>query len=353
MRAHPGPLQVDYQPILPVDYHPGIGIIGCGSIVKSAHLRAYAKYGLNVVGVYDISPEATLGVQEQFGVQHVCGSLEELLARPDIEVVDIATRPEQRVPLMCRALEAGKHILAQKPLALTVREAREIVEEAERRGLKVAVNQNGRWAPPWRVATLLIQEGAIGDVLATTHLYDMKYDWIPGTHFDDMKHFAIYDYSVHWVDITRCWMEGKTPLSVRARDYRTPNQPDEGKTPWGLWIEVAYEDGSNALIRGVGCAETQRRSHPFWIHGTEGTIRGNVLRHDHVELEKEGLFCRYQLEGEWFPDGFAGTMGELLLAVAEDREPYNSARHNLLSLEMTLAAVSSADRDGQPVSLQR
>ena len=227
------------------------------------------------------------------------------------------------------------------------------MEEAERRGLKVAVNQNGRWAPPWRVATLLIQEGAIGDVLATTHLYDMKYDWIPGTHFDDMKHFAIYDYSVHWVDITRCWMEGKTPLSVRARDYRTPNQPDEGKTPWGLWIEVAYEDGSNALIRGVGCAETQRRSHPFWIHGTEGTIRGSVLRHDYVELEKEGVFCRYQLEGEWFPDGFAGTMGELLLAVAEDREPYNSARHNLLSLEMTLAAVSSADRDGQPVSLQR
>ena len=152
------------------------------------------------------------------------------------------------------------------------------------------------------------------------------------------------------MDITRCWMEGKTPVSVRARDYRTPNQPDDGKTPWGLWIEIAYKDGASALIRGVGCAETQQRSHPFWIHGTKGTIRGSVLRHDCVELEKDGVFCRYQLEGEWFPDGFAGTMGELLLAITEDREPYNSARHNLLSLEMTLAAVSSADRDGQPVS---
>ena len=235
----------------------------------------------------------------------------------------------------------------------SARMRRKIAEEAEKRDLKVAVNRNGRWAPPWRVATLLIQDGVIGDVLAVTHLYDMKYGWIPGTHFDDMKHFAIYDYSVHWVDITRCWMEGKTPLSVRARDYRTPNQPDEGKTPWGLWVEIAYEDGANAMIRGVGCAETQRRSHPFWIHGTEGTIRGSVLRHDCVELEKDGVFCRYQLEGEWFPDGFAGTMGELLLAISEDREPYNSAHHNLLSLEMTLAAVSSADRDGQPVSLQR
>jgi hypothetical protein len=59
------------------------------------------------------------------------------------------------------------------------------------------------------------------------------------------------------------------------------------------------------------------------------------------------------LEGEWWPDGFAGAMGELISAVAEDREPYNSARHNLLSLELALAACESAERDGAPVSVGR
>jgi predicted dehydrogenase len=345
-------LEIDYKPTFPNGSTMGIGIVGCGDIVKVAHLKAYAKYGLNVVGVYDTSPEAAHRVQEEFGIQRVFNTLDELLAHPDVKVVDIATHPDVRIPLMRRALESGKHILAQKPLALSVGEAREIVQEADRRGLQVAVNQNGRWAPQWRVATLLIKSGVIGDVLAITHLYDMRFDWIPGSRFDNLKHFAIYDYSIHWIDITRCWMEDKVPIAVRARDYRTPNQPSNSKAPWGMWVDFVYENGANAVLRGIGCSTTRQRGHPFWIHGTEGTIRGSVLGSDFVELEKDGVSYRYQLEGDWFPDGFAGTMGELMSAIVENREPYNSARHNLLSLQMTLAACKSADLDGQPVCLE-
>jgi hypothetical protein len=80
------------------------------------------------------------------------------------------------------------------------------------------------------------------------------------------------------------------------------------------------------------------------VHGSAGTIRGSVRRgSDFVELERDGATTRYQLRGEWLPDGFAGAMGELLSAIAEGREPFNSARHNLLSLQMTLAACRSAE----------
>jgi predicted dehydrogenase len=353
MSTYQIPAQLDYKPRFPAEYRPGIGIIGCGGIVKFAHLPAYAKYGLNVVGVYDVRPEATAGVQEQFGVKQVFTDLDELLAHPDIQVVDIATHPEQRIPLMRRALAAGKHILAQKPLALDVAEAHTVVGEARERGLTIAVNQNGRWAPAWRVATLLVQQGAIGDVLAVTHMYDMRFSWIPGSVFDNIQHFAIYDYSVHWIDITRCWLEGHTPSTVRARDYRTPNQPDNAKANWGMWAEFSYDSGASAMIRGVGCSTSRQHGHPFWIHGTAGTIRGNVLGvNDWIELEQDSVTCRYQLDGAWFNDGFAGAMGELLCAIAEQREPYNAAHHNLLSLQMTLAACESADRDGQPVGVK-
>src|SRR5262249_9131131 len=161
--------------------------------------------------------------------------------------------------------------------------------------------------------------GAVGQVLAVTHLYDVEFGWIPGTVFDELTHWAIYDYSVHWIDITRCWMEGRAPTGVRARDYRTPNQPERGKSPWGMWVEYRYGDGASAMIRGIGCSTTERRGHPFWIHGTSGTIRGSVLGvADFVELERDGVTTRYGLEGAWFPDGFGGTMGELLCAIAED-----------------------------------
>ena len=142
-------------------------------------------------------------------------------------------------------------------------------------------------------------------------------------------------------------------VEIRARDYRTPGQPQESCTPWGMWIEVTCGDGTSALIRGTGCSETQRPGHPFWVHGSKGTLRGSVLGQDFLELEQDGTTERFDLDGGWFPDGFAGTMGELMCAIEEDREPYNSGGHNLLTLEITLAACRSADSNGVAVALPR
>jgi predicted dehydrogenase len=351
--------ELDYRPSFPDDYRPGIGIVGCGGIVRMGHLPGYVRYGQRVVGVYDVRPEATDGVREEFGVETVFGDLDELLGHPEIEVVDIATHPEVRPALVRQALAAGKYVLAQKPFATDLQTARELVDEGERLGLAIAVNQNGRWAPAWRAATLLVEQGAVGDVVAVSHLYHHNYGFTIGTVFDEIEHLVLYDYSIHWFDITRCWLGEKAVSAVRALEYRTPNQPPESKAPWGAWATVDYEDGSSALIRGVGCAETSRPHKPFWIHGSEGTIRGTVLGGGPVpgtewlELERDGRMTSFQLDGSWHTNGFAGTMGELITAVAEGREPYNSARHNLLSLELTLAACLSAEDDGRPVPVDR
>jgi predicted dehydrogenase len=348
---------IRYGPSFPHDYRPGIGIVGCGGIVKSGHLPGYTRYGQRVVGAYDVRPEATEGICEQFGVEMVFDDLAELLSRPEIEVVDIATHPDVRPALVRQALAAGKHVLAQKPLAADLRTARELVETGERLGLKVAVNQNGRWAPAWRAATLLVADGAVGDVVAVSHLYHHDYGFTLGTVFDEIEHFVLYDYSIHWFDITRCWLDGKTTTAVRAREYRTPNQPPDSKAPWGAWATIDYEDGSSAMIRGVGCAATARPNKPFWIHGAEGTIRGTVLGSgpvpglEQLELERDGTISSFQLDGTWHTEGFAGALGELVTAIAEDREPFNSARHNLLSLQIMFAACRSAEEGSRPVTL--
>ncbi len=342
--------QLPYQPSFPPDYHPGIGIIGCGNIVRSAHLPAYQKHGLKIVGVYDPLPAATQGLEDQFGIRQVYASLDDLLADPEIQIVDIATFPEQRIPIMRRALQAGKHILAQKPLALDMPQARAIVAEAEQSGLKVAVNQNGRWAPPWRIATLLIQNGAIGAVVSITHLFDTNFGWVPGTRFDVIPHWLIYDYSIHWYDITQCWLEGKSIQTVRAQDYKTPDQPAASQAAWGMWTEVQCADGANAMLRCVGGSRSQQNGHYFWVHGTQGTLRGCVLPERFVEMDREGELTRFDFSETWFPDGFAGAMGELCWSIAGDRTPYNSARHHLRSLALTLAACQSADQHGEPVN---
>src|SRR5690606_29524342 len=99
----------------------------------------------------------------------------------------------------------------------------EVLADAQERGIRVAVNQNARWAPAWRLASLLIREGRIGDVIGVTHLHDKPLPPLMGTPFDDVPHMLLNDYLVHWVDITRCWLEGARVVEVAARDHRVPD----------------------------------------------------------------------------------------------------------------------------------
>ena len=121
--------ELDYRPSFPEGYRPGIGIVGCGRIVRTAHLPGYARYGQRVVGVFDVLAEATDGVREQFGVETVFGELDELLNDPQIEIVDVATHPDVRPTIVRQALAAGMHVLSQKPHASDLETALALVEE--------------------------------------------------------------------------------------------------------------------------------------------------------------------------------------------------------------------------------
>jgi predicted dehydrogenase len=342
----------DYRPQFPAETSYGIGILGCGKIAKEAHLPAYRDYGLDVVGVWSRSEKTTREVRKDFPfVRSIFPSAQALLDCADIHVIDLATRREHRLEWLTAAISARKHVLAQKPLTFEPGKLGPVLDEAETHGLKIAVNQNARWAPPWRLTSLLIEEGAIGEVVGVTHLLDKPLPPLAGTHFDDIEHMLIVDYLMHWIDITRCWLNGKQVISVQAWDHRIPGQEADMKNPGSATISVRCADGASAIIRFVGDVRTQRPSCPFWIHGTEGTIRGSILGNDHVELDRDGEATRYTPKGAWFVDGFAGAMGELMTAIAEDRQPSNSAEHNQASLELMLAARRSAERSGQSVAL--
>ncbi len=343
----------DYRPRFPDGPRPGVAILGAGAIAQSAHLPAYARYGVDVVGVWSRTAATTDGIRDRFpGVRRVYATADELLADPEVAIVDIATGPQDRLRWIAAALDAGKHVLAQKPLTLDLDGLEPVLAEADRRGLRVAVNQNGRWAPPWRLATLLVQDGAIGDVVGVTHLHDKPLPPIAGTPFDDVPHMLVVDYLLHWLDITRCWLAGKRAGSVQARDSRVPGQPATARNPWTATVHVGCTDGATALLRVVGDVRTRQGSCPFWVHGTEGTVRGSVLLgSDRLTLERGDTATTYALEGQWFVDGFAGAMGELMCAVAEGREPENSAAHTVASLRLVLGARDSAEAAGAVVDL--
>jgi predicted dehydrogenase len=349
----------DERPQLPDDpaLRGGVAILGAGTIAQSAHLPAYEKYGVGVTGVWSRSPETTADVTDRFPwVGRVYGSADELLADPEVRIVDIATPAAGRLAWVERAIDAGKHVLAQKPLTTDPAELDALpalLRRAEERGLRVAVNQNGRWAPPWRLATLLLRRGLIGEVVGVTHLHDKPLPPLVGTPFDDLEHMLVTDYLMHWIDITRSWLDPADVVSAQASDSRVPGQPAAARNPWSATVGLACDTGATASLRIVGDVRASRPSCPFWIHGTEGTLRGSVLvGSDRLALDRDGEVHELPLRGQWFVDGFAGTIGELMCAIAEDREPENSAAHAATSVRIMLAARDSADRRGAPVAVE-
>lgn len=349
----------DERPRVPADpaLRGGVAILGAGGIAQSAHLPAYAAYGIGVTGVWSRSPERTADVATRFPeVGRVYRSAEELLEDPDVRIVDIATPAAGRMAWVERAIDAGKHVLAQKPLTTEPGELDalpRLLERAHARGLRIAVNQNGRWAPPWRMATLLLRQGVIGDIVGVTHLHDKPLPPLVGTPFDDLDHMLVTDYLMHWIDITRSWLDPAVVTTASATDSRVPGQPAQARNPWSATVGLGCDSGATASLRIVGDARATHPSCPFWIHGTEGTLRGSVLvGSDRLELDRGGEVTALPLRGQWFVDGFAGTMGELMCAIAEDREPENSAAHAAASVRIMLAARDSAEAAGAGVAVR-
>ena len=350
---------LDTGPRFPAD-RSGVAILGCGTIAQSAHLPAYQQHGVGVTGVWSRSPATVAAVRERFPfVGRVYASAEELLADPEVRYVDLATGPEGRLTWIEAAVDAGKHVLAQKPLTLSADDLvrlPDVLAKADASGVRIAVNHNGRWAPPWRATTLLLRQRTIGEVVGVTHLHDKALPPLPGTPFDEVPHMLLTDYLLHWVDITRCWLADGSAgddglvTSVRAVDSRVPGQPDAARNPWSATLSLATAGGATATLRIVGNVVSSEPGCPFWVHGTSGTIRGSVLLDsDRLEIDDGEDRTPVPLSGAWFVDGFAAAMGELMCAVSENRQPENSAADAARSVALVLAARESASRDGVPV----
>src|SRR4051812_32786564 len=142
-------LGLNYRPTLPRRKDWRIGCVGAGFIVKDCHLVAYRNAGFNPVAIASRNPATARAVADLYRIPRVHSTLDALLADPDIEVLDVAVPPGTQPDLIRRAVEAGKGrlrgILAQKPLALSVADAKDLVARCASAGIVLAVNQNMRF----------------------------------------------------------------------------------------------------------------------------------------------------------------------------------------------------------------
>ena len=240
-------------------------------------------------------------------------------------------------------------MLSQKPFAIDLETAERLVDLADERGLRLAVNQNGRFAPHVAYTRAAIDQGLLGTVGSIDLSVHWDHNWTAGTPFDRIPHLLMYDFAIHWFDMVNCYLGDRKAKTVSARVQRLAGQ--KSQPPLGGHAIIQADDSLATLsFNGNTLAGPSDRS---LIAGSSATIHsiGPNLNEQAITLYRDEEVLAAELTGQWFNDGFAGAMGELLCAIEDDRAPSNSARHNLHSLEIAFAAIASAEQGGQPIEV--
>ncbi len=222
-----------------MDSEIGLGVIGCGGFGLFA-LQQFAQIpGIKLAGMAGTARPAALAAANRFGLDDI-DDVEKLLARPDVDIIYIATPPFLHFEQAHRALSAGKHVICEKPLALTPEHADELIELAHRGDRLVVANLMQRYNPLFAIIRDLILSRVLGALL---HGYFENYasdENLPPDHWfwDRTKSGGIFvEHGVHFFDLFAGWLgDGEV---VCAQAAQRENSPIEDQ----VQCVVRYKDG--------------------------------------------------------------------------------------------------------------
>ncbi|MCB0689599.1 MAG: Gfo/Idh/MocA family oxidoreductase [Saprospiraceae bacterium] len=217
-------------------------VVGCGHMGIS-HARAYHQMeDFEIVGLVSRKPESRNRLSDELGGLPTYDSFEKALTAAKPDVVSINTYPETHYPYCKMSLESGAHVFTEKPLALTVDQAQELVDLAIAKKRKMVIGYILRVHPAW---TKFIEKAkTLGKPLVMRmNLNQQSSGAMWSTHKSLMASMSpIVDCGVHYVDVM-CLMTGAKPVRVSAIGARLSDEIDEQMYNYGQ-LQVSFDDGS-------------------------------------------------------------------------------------------------------------
>ena len=254
------------------------GIVGCGSIAEIAHLPSIKKTPeAELEAVCDIDPKRVKEVAEKWGAKYTFTDYREMFKKVKLDAVVIATPNNMHRNQAIAAAKAGVHIVVEKPLAITNKEAWDIVDTCKRYGVKLMVGCDRRFWTHNQWAKQLIEEGVIGQVLmsrASLHEHWYNYqNYVAKTdfrlHCDIAGGAAISDTGAHAIDLLT-WLNGSRVKRTVGIAKRLAMPESYTLCDDTTWILLEFENGA------YGCVSCNRFSPAVSqvteLYGTEGTI---------------------------------------------------------------------------------
>jgi predicted dehydrogenase len=305
----------------------GAAVIGTG-FIGTVHVEALRRIGIQVRGVLGSTPERGAARAATLGVPRAYASLGELLDDPSVDVVHVTSPNDLHLPQARAVLAAGRHVVCEKPLAMSATESRELVELAARTGLVNAANFNIRYYPLNQHAHEVVASGGVGDVRLVTGRYfqdwlllDTDWNWrLQPERGGALR--AVGDIGSHWLDLM-AFVTGQRVTAVMAElatfieQRREPTGPVETfstevaaetvsraiATEDTATILLRFENGARGSVSISQISAGRKNSLQYEIDGSESSVAWDSEQPDqiwvgHRERPNEILIKNPALMGE-------------------------------------------------------
>ena len=338
----------------------GFGVVGCGLIGKVQAEAIGSIAGARLLAVCGRDEKRTSEFAAKFGIAGYT-DYAAFLEHPDIQIVNICTPSGLHGEQSIKAAEAGKHVLVEKPIEITLQRADALIEACDRAAVKLGVIFQSRFLPAVQQIKRAIDEGRLGRLMIGDAI--VKWYRAPEYYARDSWHGmlaldgggALINQAIHTVDLLR-WMMGpaETVFAMKSA-LRYPHIEGEDT----LVASLRFQNGALGVIQAATSAKPgfKRR---LEISGERGTVvlDGDAISCWAIEGESDATGAAEQItDGSSNPaaisnEGHRRQIEDMMQAVIEDRAPMIDGREGRKSLELVCALYESADR-GEAVLLNR
>ena len=342
-----------------------VGVIGCGSISRQRHVYEYAhNKDVEIIGYFDARKERAEAMAKDFGGK-VFDNVDDLINDPNIDAVSVCVANAFHAENTIKCLNAGKHVLCEKPMATTFADCQAMIDAAKKNNKHLLIDQNQRLTPTHKRAKELIASGEYGNVISfqTTFGHGGPESWSAdksaNTWFfkkNDASFGSMADLGIHKLDLIR-YLVGDDYSSVYSKQVVL-----DKKFPDGTPIEV--DDNSVEVLRfknGVfGTVTTSWTVYGEEVQQTTLFLQKGIMKlyadpeYSLIVVRADGKVDKFQLDVIQTNDdeqqASSGVIDEFIDAIKSDRPSILDASDVINSMKAVFACVESNEK-GQEVNI--
>ena len=342
-----------------------VAVVGCGDVARKHHLPNWKELvgegRVTLAAVCDADPERSTQARQEFNAAKAFTSYESMLAEGAYDVIDICTQNRLHCPMTLEALKHGAHVLVEKPMAMNVSEAQQMVKAAEKAPGKLMVAHHKRFEEGAEQLKSVVEAGELGQIYTAKSLW-LRRRGIPGWgrfHIaEESLGGALNDIGVHIHDLCIWLMGSPKPVAASGKVYRMfGDRPDLVNADWGVPYDVSefnVEDFATAFLRfenGITlsaefawAANIPEETWGISILGDKGGIANPPLG---VYGSEYGCLTRKAFD--WIPDeeGHRGEIRHFTECIEHDRPVRVQPLESLRIQEIIEAIYESSQKDAE------